>query len=289
MARQLKQPQYKRFRYNKRIKHNGPKLSGAWKLLINSIKLIKRNWKLFGGVILVYGLLNLLFVRGFSSAVDWAALEGSDSITTFNTLVSSDGASQVAGVYQTILMLVGSLALIWLLRQLTDDTKDKAIRIRDAFYKGMYPLVPFLLVLGVITLQLLPLAIGASIYSLIVGNGLAVSAIEKAIWFSVFILFAVWTLYLLSSSIFAAYIVTLPNMTPMKALRSAKKLVQHRRWALVRKILFLPVAIFIILGVVMVPIIAIAPPLAEWVLFGLNMIFLAVVHTYFYSLYREML
>ena len=78
-------------------------------------------------------------------------------------------------------------------------------------------------------------------------------------------------------------------MTPMKALRSAKKLVQHRRWALVRKILFLPVAIFIILGVVMVPIIAIAPPLAEWVLFGLNMIFLAVVHTYFYSLYREML
>lgn len=290
MPRRLKQPQYKRFRFSKRIKHDGPKLSSGWKLFRGSLELLKQNWRLFGGVLLVYGLLTILFVRGFASTVNLNGVDSSNSFSVFSSLIgtSGGGGSQSSSVYQTILLVITSLALIWALRQVSDGN-TQAIKVKDTFYKSMTPLVPFILVLAVITLQLLPMALGASIYGLVVNNGLAVSALERAIWFAVFLLFATWTLYMLSSSIFAAYIVTLPGMTPRRALKSAKKLVMYRRWTLVRKILFLPIIIMIAMAVVTIPVIMVFAPAAEWVAFALGIITLAVVHAYFYGLYKEML
>ena len=45
-------------------------------------------------------------------------------------------------------------------------------RVRDAYYRGMFPLVPFVLVLALIGLQLLPLVIGATLYNIAVTNGI---------------------------------------------------------------------------------------------------------------------
>lgn len=289
MSRRLKQPQYKRFRYSKRIKHEGPKLSSGWKLFRGSLVILKQNWRLFGGILLVYGLLTIVFVSGLASNAEPGA-DSSNSFSTFGSLIgtSGQGSSQSSSVYQMILLVVTSLALIWSLRQLSDG-ETKTVKVKEAFYKSTTPLVPFVLVLAVITLQLLPLAIGASIYGLVVNNGLAVTAAERVLWFAVFALFATWTVYMLSSSIFATYIVTLPGMTPRKALRSAKKLVMYRRWTLVRKIMFLPLAIFIAMGLITLPVIVVFAPAAEWVIFVLGVFALAVTHTYFYSLYKEML
>ena len=89
----------------------------------------------------------------------------------------------------------------------------------------MYPLIPFILVLLVCCLQLLPLIIGSSLYSLVVSNGIAVQPIEKFVWALLFASLALLSLYMITSSLFALYISTLPDMTPMKALRSARELV----------------------------------------------------------------
>src|SRR5690606_28518012 len=118
---------------------------------------------------------------------------------------------------QMLLLLIASLAIIWALRKTHGDVK---VRARDAFYQGMYPLIPFILVLLVIGLQLLPLLLGSSLYSLVTTNGIAVHAIEQTAWLLLFGGLSLLSLYMLSSSLFALYIVTLPNMTPMKALRS---------------------------------------------------------------------
>ncbi len=53
----------------------------------------------------------------------------------------------------------------------------------------------------------------------------------------IFFLLAMLTLIYVKSSLFALYIVTLPDMTPMKALRSARELARYRRWTVLRKIL----------------------------------------------------
>jgi hypothetical protein len=184
------------------------------------------------------------------------------------------------------LALITSLAVIWALRQTLLGKKN---RVRDAYYRGMYPLVPFLLVLLVIALQLLPLLIGSTIYSIVLSNGIAVHAWEKIAWSGLFAGLTVITLYLISSSIFALYAVTIPDTTPMNALRSARQLVQGRRWVVIRKLLALPVLLLIAAAIIMLPIILVVTPLAPWIFFLLTMLSLTVMHTYLYLLYRELL
>ena len=75
----------------------------------------------------------------------------------------------------------------------------------------------------------------------------------------------------------------------MEALRSARQLVRYRRWTIMRKFIFLPVAVLFIGAVLIIPLIIYATPLAEWTFFALTMLALAVIHSYVYNLYRELL
>jgi hypothetical protein len=145
------------------------------------------------------------------------------------------------------------------------------------------------LVLLIVSLQLLPLLIGSSLYSLVITNGIAVNALEKGLWLVFFLALALWTLYMISASLFALYIVTLPEMTPLKALRSARELVRGRRWTVLRKILYLPLLLLVVAAIIMVPIIIWLTALAQWVFFLLTMFSLIAIHTYMYNLYRELL
>jgi hypothetical protein len=216
---------------------------------------------------------------------------GGQLATSFGVFVvllgsSGNGTSSSAGSYQLVLLIIVSLVVIWTLRQrLTGAT----VRIRDGFYRGMYPLIPFVLVMIVIGLELIPLAIGAGLYSMVIGGGIAVHADEKILFAVVSILLAVLSVYWLCSSIFALYIVTLPNMTPMKALRSARDLVRYRRWSIIRKLLFLPLILLVVAAAIVMPVIIFAAPAAQWVVFVLSMIAIIVIHTYLYTLYRELL
>lgn len=300
-TRKLKAPIYKSFKISKKIKHPGAKLTGAIKLFVGSIRLIFSHKKLFFGIVTAYLVLTLVFVKGLGISSDLSELKSSlqevlsggagdlyTGAALFSYLVGSSGSasSDVAGAYQTILLIVVSLATIWALRQVH---ADKKVRIRDAFYKGMYPLVPFILVLLVIGLQLLPLLIANTVYGIVVSNGLAITFLEKAVWLMLYGLFALLSLYMVASSVFALYIVTLPDVTPMQALRSARQLVRYRRWTVMRKFIFLPVAVLFVGAVIMIPLIIYATPLAEWIFFALTMLALAVIHSYIYGLYRELL
>lgn len=280
---------------------NHTKLPNVLQITKSTAYLLWTHKKLFIGITLIYGLLNLVLVQGFAATTDVASLKqqlnqiftgnfGSlaTSFSVFVVLVGSagNGSSPTAGAYQFFLGLIVSLAIIWALRQIYADTK---IRIRDAYYNGMTPLVPFLLVLLVIGLQLLPMLIGSTLYSVIINNGIAVYMIEKLLWLGVFLALSLASLYMISSSTIALYIVTLPGMTPMKALRSARHLVKRRRWVVMRKLLFLPLILFIVTAIIMLPIIIFATPLAQWVFFLLTMFALTVIHTYIYNLYRELI
>ena len=277
------------------------KIPSAWKITKKASNLLWEHKKIIIVITLVYGLLNLVLVRGFSGGTDVGSLKNTldqifhgdlghlaSSLTVFALLVTSAGnsSSSTAGSYQALLLVIVSLAIVWIFRQLMAGEK---VRVRDGFYRGMYPLIPAVLVLGVIALQLIPLLIGSSIYSTVVSDSIAASGIEKLMWGILFFLLALLSLYMLCSSIFALYIVTLPDMTPLKALRSARELVRHRRWTILRKIIFLPLVLLIVAGIIMVPIIAVVTPLAQWVFFILSMLALAAVHAYMYTLYREML
>lgn len=298
--RKLKHSGYRSFRLSKRIKHPGRPLPSAWRLTVRSCSLLWQHKKLFFGVLFVHAVLQLLLVQGalggnFTEASriiedsvgdQWNGLAG--GIALFSYLVGSTGQTDTAeaNVYQSFLLLLVSLAMIWALRQVL---AGHTVRIRDAYYKGMYPLVPFILVLLVVLLQMIPLLIGVWMYQTVVANGIAVSWIEHAFWIVTLGLFATLSVYMICSSLFALYIATLPDMTPMKALRSARELVLYRRWSVVRKFLFLLFVLFMSFALVLIPVIVLYAPAAPIIFYVLTIVTVGFVHTYLYSLYRELL
>lgn len=297
--RRIKPASRNRLGFKKRTRHPAT-LPSVWTLARISYRVFRAHWRILFGVTAVYGALNVVLAQGIGSTdvtglkADLATAFGGNfsslgsSLSIFAVLLGSAGntTSQTAGAYQVILAVIASLAVIWALRQLSAGNR---IRIRDAYYAGMYPLVPFIIILTVMALQLVPLAVGSSVYNLIVGNGIAVHVAEQIFWLVVFCILSLTSLYMISASIFALYIVTLPDMAPMQALRSARELVRHRRWTVLRKILFLPLLLMVVAAGVMLPIIIWLTPLAQYVFFVLTMLSLAATHTYMYSLYRELL
>lgn len=301
--RKLKLPTYKPFKLAKKIKQPKPALPGSFRLFVRSMRLLRKNWKLFGGITLVYFLLTVVLVRSFELSIGASeikttlqeAFTGSNtqlvsSLAVFGVLLGSSSAanSEVAAAYQSVVTVMCSLALVWALRHRLSDATKK-LRIRDSFYQGMYPLVPVILVLIVIGLQLVPLYLASFLYQIVFGTGLAVAPLEQIVWALFMLLLVVLSVYLLTSSVIALYIATLPNVTPMQALRSARELVRHRRFEVTRKLLFLPVAMIILAAVIIVPLIVLSPNVAEVVFVVLSSFSLAASHSYLYSVYRGLL
>jgi len=301
--RRIKPPKRKWFRRtDKRFRKPPVKLPSSFTLTKRAYQLLAENWKLVGGIILVYGVLALILVHGINGGTNVTALKQDvnqlfqgnwghvvGGLTIFGLLLTSSGttASDVAGAYQSFLILIVSLALVWTFRQVLANPSQK-YRIRDGFYQGMYPLVPVLLVLVVVGLQLIPALIGAVLYNL-VQNGIVTTAGEQLIWLAILLIGISISLYMLCSSLFALYIATLPNMTPLKALRSARRLVRRRRLSIIRKLLFLILVLVLLSAIIMVPIILFLTPVAQWVFFVLTLVVIAAVHAYGYTLYRQLL
>ena len=279
------------------------RLPNAWQLGKVAITVLWRQRFAMFGIIMIYGIINLVVAQGFSSGLSVSAAQSqlsnlfhghtsnlSGNLTIYALMLTSIGGgssnSNSLG-YTLILAVIASLAIIWAIRNSSNSVKS--VSIGDAYYRGMYALIPFLIILLLIGIELLPMVAGISVYATAVNNAIAVTSIEKLGFLILMLGLSALTLYWLSSSIFALYIVTLPEMTPLKALRSAKQLVKKRRYVILPKILFLPFALVITSAIIMLPFIGWLAPAAPWVLMILSMLALAVVHSYFYNFYRELL
>jgi hypothetical protein len=297
-VRQLKSPVRKSF-LGKRSPHP-VKLPSAFKIFIASLRILKSEWRKFGAIAAIYLLLSLVLVRSMGDA-DLPALKefvtstlqgkGGDvtvGFTVFGLLLGTTGqATTAAGnAYQSVLLIGITLVIVWALRQAHAGT---SFGIKEAFYKAFTPLVPFLGVLLVISVQLIPFLLANFLYGVIFIGGVAMTLPEQIAWAALLLALIAWSLYMLTASLISMYIVTLPDMHPFAALRSARNLVRNRRFTIMRKMLFLPLIILVIAAVIMLPVIIFVAFAAEWIFVVLTALSLLVVHSYLYNLYRELL
>lgn len=281
--------------------HTHAPLPKARYILKNSLTQLNTIKKVTIGISAIYGAGVLILVRSISSSQDFPSIQYLlDGIMTGSWAKIKSLAAQLSvlfsdvsstntvngGLYETVLLIICSLAVIWVLRQ---SQAKKPIGVKMAFYRGMYPLVPFVLVVAVIGLQLIPTAVASYLYTLLIGGGIAIGFLEKSIALIALLVVFLWSLRAITGSIFALYIVTLVDMTPMRALRSAKNLVRGRRLMIWRKLLFLPVFIIIASSVIILPFMLFLPSIVIWVFFVITTAWLPVIHAYLYSLYRELL
>lgn len=275
---------------------NRQPIPNVFKLVDNMLKTLFHSWSLFLGITLIYGVMNFIFVHSLAvtnvsqlkaSLEPTATTTVTGDIATFTSLLTGSGSStNTNNAYQAVLFLLISVVLIWTLRQVYSGVK---LRIKDSFYKGVSSLIPFTLVIVVIAIELIPLIVGADIYATVTTSTIAVGVLPHILWGFLSLVLAVISLYMLCSSLFALYIVTLPDMTPMTALRSARQLVRGRRLVVIRKLLFLPLVLVVVSGIIVLPFILLSPGLAGWVYVVISMFGLTVIHAYMYNLYREML
>lgn len=248
---------------------------------------------------LVYLILNIIFSSvisdinsSFSDIKSNLQIDGGHGLWRaaggFAALVGTSGASGSAtgSALQSVLFVIASLTIIWALRHLLSGQR---VFIKQAYYSSMTPLIPFLLVIAVMIIQLLPVTIGGTVLATVSSSVFNDSGLATALTAIFFALLAAWSLYMVSASVFAAYIVTLPDMQPRQALRSAKDLVRFRRLIVIRRVLFLPLFVFIVMAAVIVPLILYASAAVPWVFYILSMIAILFAHTYLYSLYRGLL
>lgn len=267
----------------------------SFNILRQVFRLLRRHWKILGGITLVYLILNIVLASGLSNIVNnFSSVKDNlgaghnflDALHGFGSLLGG-GANgpQSSSVLQSLLIILESLVVIWALRQLL---AGKKFSVKDAYYNSMTPLVPFLLVVFVIIIQLLPITLGAGAVALITA-ALASSGAATSIMVLMLIPLLGWSIYMLTSSIFALYIVTLPDMQPRQALRSAKKLVAFRRLVIIRRILFLPIFVLLIMSAFVLPMILFVHFLVVPVFYLFSILIILFVHAYLYSLYRGLL
>lgn len=273
-------------------------IPSVWQLFGQTYTFFIKNWKVFSWLAAIYAVLYLLLVRA-APQVDLREYESlfdellGGSSQTVKTLAlgglalasASTGASQVQLVYGLVLLVVFSLAYIWAIRHIT---AGKEFNLRDTLYRSQMPAVPYLLILLLMTIQLLPLALASFILTIVNTQGIAVYVWENLLFWLGWLLAAMLSGYWLANSLMASYAVTLPGMYPLSALRATKKVVRHRRWFLLRKILFLPAVLLILFGLVFLFLVAVAPGAVFWFYDLFLIIALPIIHIYYYQLYRSL-
>jgi hypothetical protein len=296
-TRRLTKKQHKA-KAKRQVRQRQP-LPGSFKLTRQVLAIFKDHFKTLGGIVLVYLLLNIVFASGISNISSnfdtikadlktsgghglWHAAGG------FGSLVATSGAvsTTTGSALQSVLFVIVSLVIIWALRHLLSG---QPVTVKMAYYKAMTPLIPFLLVIAVIIIQLLPMTIGGYVLSVVSTSIFTDAALATVFSTIIFVLLAAWSIYMVSASVFAAYIVTLPDMQPRQALRSAKDLVRFRRLAVIRKVFFMPVFILLVMAAVIVPLILYASVIVPVVFYVLSTLAILFIHSYLYSLYRGLI
>ncbi len=271
--------------------------STSWQLLRRSLQLLWAYKKVFIRLLLLYVVLSLVFVQSVAGTLNVGGLQSlleqgkdrvSDALLTSQWLLTGGGATQntLASSYAVILIVVMSMAIIWALRQAASGER---FRMRDAFYRGMYPLVPAVLVALWGLVMLLPMYLGFSIFNLAVNFGFADSPFAKALWGVPVFGLSVLSLWLVVPVVIALYIVTVPDVEPREALQAGRDLVRYTRWLVLRKMLYLTAALLGFGVVCMIVCVLFFHLFAPWFLFLYGAVALLIIHAYLYGLYRELL
>ena len=236
-------------------------------IISKSFKILRREWRAYGGVFLVFAVTMMLVV-GVPSA---------------DTAITSG-----------VLMAATWLVSIFLTRHLMAGEK---LKVRDAIYNALSPLASLLVVLVVMAVQLLPMLILLVAYS---------SAVETNLFANVgyaigFVLFSVVMLalewYLLPSSVMASVAVSAPGLYPSVALKTAGELVRGRRVRFWLATMVLLVVMGAVCGVLVAPVLVMVATkqweatatVAQIMVSAATVLAMELAAVYYYIYYRELL
>ena len=237
-----------------------------------TFKVIFKNWKLFLPLLVLTVIFAVMFVglmseenyQQFQDILDETteqmgtgdigevAKAGLLLISTVTTGGLSGESSEAAMVFVVLIFLTIWLTTIFILRHRLAGHK---IKLRDALYNAMTPLLSTLVVFLVVMIQCIPIFILIIVYSAAVQTEFLAMPFYALVFFIFAALMILLSGYLLSSSLMAFVAVSAPGLYPMRALNTASDLMMGRRVRFVLRIVALLLALAVIWVVVMLPLI----------------------------------
>lgn len=293
-------------------------MPGLMSHAVSTFKVIFKNWKVFGGLLLITTLFIILFVGLMSEEtyketqeiVDTAAQDLSfgaignyakSGLLLLSTITSaglSSGMTEIQQVFTIIAFLIVWLTTIYLVRHLLNGERPK---LRDGLYNSLAPLLSTLVVLLVAFVQLIPILLVIITYSAAVATDFLDTPFYALIYFIFAALMVLLSVYLLSSTLIAMVATTSPGIYPFKALQAASDLVAGRRIRLTIRVLYLLFVVVLIFIIVMLPIIFLdlwlkniftwlaGIPVVSFFLFATTCFSAIYATTYIYTYYRGIL
>ena len=268
----LKRRPHRSFRFTRRRDYTRSlKLPGYWAFTAYVCKILWSNKKIFLWLAVFYSVVTLLLV-GMASQDAYTTLNNTLTSTGSEILVGTWGkiggaglllASAITGgmstslsdaqqVYAGLITLLTWLTSVWLLRNILADHK---VKVRDGIYNAGSPIISTFLVSLILFIQLLPFALAIIGYGAASATGLLSNGAEAILFWLAAALLATLSIYLVTGTIFALVIITLPGMYPMKAIKISGDLVIGRRVRILLRLLWLALIELIVWAVVMIPLI----------------------------------
>lgn len=249
-------------------------------------------WRPLLGVTATYGVLYFVFVMSFSLNNNVQELLSTTSgmfpqafavilDSTFNSY--SGTQSDATTLLQMLLFLASTLAVIWTLRRLQNLQKAS---VRDAFYEGPARIVPVIIVSLILLLTFIPALFGSTILAYVLGS--AATLVETIIAALVSVLLIFSSILLFVTYWPAFYIVTLPEMRPIKSLKAAARVTKKYRLSILRKFVLLGLCCLLILITIILPIALVLPTVVPYVLYFVIFGIFLIVQVYLFELYRSL-
>lgn len=278
-------------------------------------KTIWANRKIFILLALIYILMTALLVGVasqdvYSNLLDTLKTTSGNSLSGFWGEIGKSGLlfvttmtggltqnlTDIQQVFAGIITLSMWLTSVWLLRNILAGHK---VKLRDGLYNAGAPILSTFIVALLIVIQLLPIALVLIGYGAASTTGLLNNGVEAMLfWVSAGLLVCL-SLYLITSTIFALIIVTLPGMYPSKAIRVAGDLVLGRRLKILARFLWMAIGVVLAWALIMIPMIifdswikSIWPtinwlPIIPILLLIVSSLTVIWVSSYIYLLYRK--
>jgi len=228
---------------------------------------IFKHWKTFlpfillmaGLYIVLVGLMSEEFYQELQTTIDETngesignfAKSGLLLLSTITTGGLTTGKDDIGFLFTIILFLIMWLVTIYLLRKWYAGAK---LKLRDALYNALTPLISTLLVFLVIFIQCIPAMLVAITLSAARVTGFLSTPFYALVYFIFAALMITITGYLLSSSLIALVAVTVPGVYPVAALTTASDLMASRRIKLIIRALYLLFVVIVIYIVTILPI-----------------------------------
>lgn len=295
----------------KRDKPKKPRLEGFIPFTVNVLKALWDSKGLFFRFLLLYFVMAVLMVgiiQGNNLATvnevidtvgeETDTLSGPFSkafivVTSSLSGALSSNLSEVQQFYMLAVYVFVALATVWLLRQ---RLSNKAVKLRDGLYSAGAPMIAIFVLVVIAVLQMLPFALTTFIYSVAVTGGFIGDGIEAGLFVGALVLLAALTLYFLTTTMFAMMISTIPGTYPLKAYKTAKKIVVGQRARLLVRLLWLGLVIALVWYLVLIPVALIVQsfgwessyvlPIFVQLVTGFSLIYGT---SYVYLLYRRMI